>query len=119
MQIFQSTNQFNVKTVRLFASVLFLTTGIYHVYAFIKDVHGPNSLPAILFGLIFLTTAGLLIMRKKAGIYVGAIFTLIPVVMGLSLGIKNWNDEAMFCMMVEFLALICCTGLIIKRKQFI
>jgi hypothetical protein len=105
-----------MKIIRLIVVGLFLLTGILHVIYFFKHMHDPGIIIALLFGLIFLVTSYLVYISKKIGYYLGLIFTLIPMIMGVVQGLGNLHRAGYVFLSIDFLAFICCIYLVLQRK---
>lgn len=54
-----------MKTIRYFAALLMLVTGVMHLLPMFKVTRDPNALPMLGFGIAYLTVGVLLIMNKN------------------------------------------------------
>ncbi len=107
-----------MKTIRILAAGLMLLTGVLHILPMIKDPSDPNSLPMLVFGIIYLTIGVLLIMKNKYSAILGIIFPLIGLGTGFFVvGIKNWNAMLCFMFAVDAIVVICCSFLLLNKNK--
>ena len=106
-----------MKAIRLLATIMFLTTGVLHLYIAIKDPSDPNFILTLVFGIVYLAISVLLIMEKKFAVWLGFIATLIPLVVApFMIDINNLEWE-MVVLLIELIAAICCLILLLKKRK--
>ena len=79
-----------MKTIRYFAALLMLSTGVMHLLPMFKEPRDPNALPMLGFGIVYLTIGVLLILNKNISRVLGIVFPLIGLGVGFFVvGLKN------------------------------
>ena len=106
-----------MKALRLLAAVMFLTTGVLHLYIAIKDPSDPNFILTLVFGIVYLAICVLLFMEKKFAFWLGFIITLIPLVVAPFMIDINNLEWGMVVLPIELIAAICCLILLIKMRK--
>jgi hypothetical protein len=105
-----------MKFLRLLAALLFLTGAGVHLVVAIKAPSSPYFALALIFTIVYTAIGVLLLMDMKYAPFLGLIpiVPLIPASFQLDLNNLNWTF-AMF--VIEVLAVICCTLVLITRKK--
>lgn len=106
-----------MKAIRLLAAIMFLTTGVLHLYIAIKDPSDPNFILTLVCGIVYLATSVLLIMEKKFAVWLGFIIALIPLVVAPFMIDFNNPEWTMVVLLIELIAAICCLILLIKKSK--
>jgi len=107
-----------MKTIRYFAALLMVITGILHVLPMFKEVKDPNALPMLGFGIVYLAIGVLLFLDKKFSQILGIIFPLIGLGVGFGVvGLKNWDTMLTIMFIIDAVVVICCLILILNRNE--
>jgi len=109
-----------MRTIRFFAALLLLLTGIMHVFPMFKEVKDPNAIPMLGFGIVFLAIGILLFMDKKFSRILGIIFPLIGLGVGFGVvGLKNWDTMLTIMFIIDVVVAVCCLILFLNRTKVI
>jgi hypothetical protein len=107
-----------MKTIRLFAALLMLVTGVMHILPMFKVPRDPNALPMLAFGIAYLTVGVLLLLNKNISHILGIVFPLVGLGVGFfGVGMKNWNTILTVMFIIDAIVVICCTTLLLNRKK--
>ncbi len=107
-----------MKTIRYFAGILMLITGIMHLLPIFNVPRDPNALPMFAFGIVYFTIGVLLILNKKISRILGIVFPLIGLATGFFVvGLKNWDIMLTIMFIIDAVVVICCTALLLNRKK--
>jgi uncharacterized membrane protein HdeD (DUF308 family) len=107
-----------MKTIRLFAALLMLVTGIIHILPMFKEPGDPNTLPMLGFGIVYLTIGVLLILNKSISYWLGIIFPLIGLAVGfIVVGFKNWDTILTIMFIIDAVVVICCITLLLNKNK--
>jgi len=107
-----------MKTIRYFAALLMLVTGVMHLLPIFKVPRDPNALPMLAFGLAYLTVGVLLILNKNISRILGIVFPLIGLAVGFfMIGLKNWDTMLTIMFVIDAVVVICCIILLLNRNK--
>jgi uncharacterized membrane protein HdeD (DUF308 family) len=107
-----------MKTIRYFAALLLLVTGVMHLLPMFKVPRDPNALPMLAFGIAYFATGVLLILNKKFSQVLGIVFPLIGLGIGFFVvGLKNWNTMLTIMFIIDAVVVICCILLLLNRNK--
>jgi len=107
-----------MKSIRYLAAGLLLITGVLHILPMFTTPSDPNSIPMLVFGIIYFTIGVLLIMKIKFDSLLGVIFPLIGLGTGFFVvGIKNWNTMLTFMFVIDAVVVVCCLILLLNKKR--
>jgi uncharacterized membrane protein HdeD (DUF308 family) len=107
-----------MKTIRYLAAGLLLLTGILHILPIIKTPSDPNSMPMLVFGIVYFAIGVLLIMKIRFDSLLGVIFPLIGLGTGFFVvGIKNWNTMLTLLFIIDAVVVICCLLLLMSKNK--
>jgi uncharacterized membrane protein HdeD (DUF308 family) len=107
-----------MKLIRYLSAGLLLLTGILHIIPIFKAPSDPNSLPMLVFGIVYFAVGVLLIMKIKYDTLLGIIFPLIGLGTGFFVvGIKNWNGMLTFMFIIDAVVAICCLLLLLNKNK--
>ncbi len=107
-----------MKTIRLFAGILLLISGILHVVAYFQAPGSQGSIPVLLFGIIYMIIGALLFNRKKYPLYLAIIVPLIGMTLSLvKFGIPELISLSALFKVLEIIAIVCCVVLLFPSKN--
>ncbi len=107
-----------MKTVRYFAAVLMLVTGVLHILPMFQTPRDANALPMLFFGMAFLLVGILLIINQKLGPILGILFPLLGLATGFFMvGVKNWTTMLTIMFIIDAVVLICCILLLMYKEK--
>jgi uncharacterized membrane protein HdeD (DUF308 family) len=107
-----------MKTIRLLAGLLLLVSGILHIIVYFQAPQNPGSIGILAFGVIYCLTGLLLFNKKKYPIYLGICVPLIGMTLSLiKFGIPELVSLSTLFKVLEIIAVLCCTILLIKDKK--
>lgn len=107
-----------MKTIRYLAAGLLLLTGVLHILPIFKTSSDSNSIPMLVFGIIYFIIGVLLIMKIRFSSLLGVIFPLIGLGTGFFVvGINNWNAMLTFMFVIDAIVIICCLFLLPKKSK--
>jgi len=107
-----------MRTFRLLAGILLLTSGILHIAAYFKAPDSPGSIPVLSFGLIYMIVGSLLFNRKKYPVYLAIIVPLIGMTLSLiKFGIPGLISLSALFKVLEIIAVGCCFVFLIKSQK--
>jgi hypothetical protein len=108
----------HMKTIRYFAALLLLVTGVLHLLPMFTVPRDTNALPMLVFAIAYLATGVLLILNKKISEVLGIVFPLIGLAVGfIVVGLKNWNTMLTIMFIIDAVVVICCIILLLNRKK--
>lgn len=106
-----------MKTIRFLAAILLVITGVWHIALFFKASGDLDSLPLLIFGIIYVLIGIFLFTPKKLWVYLGLILPLIGMTMAIvKLGLKNFDLTMWVLILIDVAVIICCGYLILRRK---
>lgn len=106
-----------MKTLRYFAALLMLLTGILHVLPKFEIPRVPDALPMLVFGIAYFTVGVLLIVNKKIATTLGIVFPLTGLVVGfLVVGLRNWDTILSIMFLIDAVVIICCIILMFRNR---
>ncbi len=105
-----------MKALRFLAALMFLITGVIHLYLAIADPSDPNFLLALIFGVIYFAIGVLLILNKKLALWLGLI-PIIPFAMAPFMLDFNNLDWTFSMFPIELIAVVCCVILLINKSK--
>ena len=107
-----------MKPIRYLAAGLLLLTGILHILPMFKTPGDPNSIPMLIFGIVYFAIGVLLILKIKYDSLLGVIFPLFGLGTGFFVvGIKNWNTMLTFLFVIDAVVVICCLILLLNKSK--
>ncbi|TAL67410.1 MAG: hypothetical protein EPN88_07560 [Bacteroidetes bacterium] len=107
-----------MKTIRYFAALLMLVTGIMHLLPMFKVPRDPNALPMLAFGIVYFTIGVLLLLNKNISRVLGIVFPLIGLAVGFFVvGLKNWDTMLTIMFIIDAVVVICCITLLLNRNK--
>ena len=107
-----------MKTIRYFAALLLVITGILHVLPMFKEIEDPNAIPMLGFGIVFFAIGVLLFMGNKFSQILGIIFPLIGLGIGFGVvGIKNWDIMLTIMFIIDAVVAVFCLILFLNRSK--
>jgi uncharacterized membrane protein HdeD (DUF308 family) len=107
-----------MKTIRYFAALLLMITGILHVLPMFQEVKDPNAIPMLGFGILYFGIGVLLFLDKKLSQILGIIFPLIGLGVGFGVvGVKNWDTMLTIMFIIDAVVVVCCLILFLKGKR--
>jgi hypothetical protein len=107
-----------MKTIRYFAALLMLATGIMHLMPMFQVPRDPNALPMLGFSIVYLTTGVLLILNKKISRILGIVFPLIGLAIGFFVvGLKSWDTMLTIMFIIDAVVVICCITLLLNKSE--
>ncbi|MEI6050743.1 MAG: hypothetical protein WCS03_17760 [Bacteroidota bacterium] len=107
-----------MKTIRYFAALLLLVTGVLHLLPMFKVPRDPNALPMLAFGIAYFTVGVLLILNKRVSQILGIAFPLIGLAVGFFIiGMKNWDSMLTIMFIIDAVVVICCIIMILNRNK--
>jgi hypothetical protein len=107
-----------MKTIRYFAALLLLATGIMHLMPMFQVPGDPNALPMLGFGVVYFTIGVLLILNKKISRVLGIVFPLIGLAVGFFVvGLKSWDTMLTIMFIIDAVVVICCITLLLNRSK--
>jgi hypothetical protein len=105
-----------MKTIRFFASLLMLISGVWHVALYFK-APAVWGITALAFGILYLIIGLLLLRPKMIGVYLG----LIPVVPLISapfmVKLKDLDPAMTALLLIDLVVFVCCVYLLLKRNK--
>ena len=106
-----------MKTIRLFAGLLLLVSGILHIIVYFQAPDNPGSIAILGFGVIYCLTGVLLFNKKKYPIYLGIFVPLVGMTLSLiKFGIPELISMSALFKLLEVIAVGCCFYLLINKK---
>lgn len=107
-----------MKTIRYFAAVLMLITGVMHMLPVFTTPKDPNTLPMLGFGIAYFLIGVLLILNKKLAEILGIVVPIIGLAIGLfKIGIENWDAMLTIMFIIDAVVVIFCIILILNRNK--
>jgi uncharacterized membrane protein HdeD (DUF308 family) len=107
-----------MKTIRYFAALLMLITGVLHILPMFRAPRDPNALPMLAFGIVYFAIGVLLILNKKYSQVLGIVFPIIGLGVGFFVvGLKNWNTMLSIMFIIDAVVVICCVVMLLNRNK--
>jgi uncharacterized membrane protein HdeD (DUF308 family) len=107
-----------MKTIRYFAAILLLITGVLHVLPMFRAQHDPNTLPMLVFGIVFFAVGVLLLLDIKYSKFLGVIFPIIGLGTGFFVvGFKNWDTMLSIMFIIDAVVAICCIYMLLYKGK--
>jgi len=107
-----------MKTIRLIAALLLVFTGVLHVALYMKVPNDPGSIGMLAFGIIFSATGLLLLTTRVYAVYLGLIFPIIGMTMGMvKFGLKNLTYTMALLYLIDVVVIVCCAYILLGRKK--
>lgn len=107
-----------MKSIRYFAAVLMLITGVMHILPVFTTPEDPNALPMLGFGIVYFAIGVLLILNKKIAEILGIVVPLIGLAIGFfKMGVKNWDTILTIMFMIDAVVVVCCIFLMMNRNK--
>ena len=107
-----------MKVIRNFTIILFLITGILHLYSSLRNFSAPNAIPVLAFGAIYLVIGILLFFKVRYSLILGIVFPCLG--LGASLiveGFQNWTTMTTLIYSIDVAVIICCIALIFRDTK--
>jgi hypothetical protein len=107
-----------MKTIRYFAAVLMLVTGVMHILPVFTTPDDPNALPMLGFGIVYFAIGVLLILNIKIAEILGIGIPLVGLAIGFfKIGLKNWDTMLTIMFIIDAVVVVCCIFLLLNRKK--
>ncbi len=107
-----------MKTIRYFASLLMLITGVLHILPMFSEPRDPNALPMLAFGIVFFGVGILLLLKIRFSEISGIVFPLIGLGTGFFVvGMKNWDTILSIMFIIDAIVIICCIVLLLNKNK--
>jgi hypothetical protein len=107
-----------MKTIRYFAAVLMLITGVMHMLPVFTTPKDPNALPMLGFGIAYFIIGVLLILNKKLAEILGIVVPLTGLAIGFfKIGLTNWDTMLTIMFIIDAIVVICCFILLLNRNK--
>lgn len=107
-----------MKTIRYFAALLMLITGLLHIVPMFGEPRDPNALPMLAFGIVYFAVGVLLILKINYSEISGIIFPLIGLGIGFFVvGLKNWDTLLSIMFTIDTIVVICCIVLLLNKYK--
>ena len=107
-----------MKTIRYFAALLMLVTGVLHILPMFGEPRDPNALPMLVFGIVYLAVGVLLIFKIRFSEILGIVFPLIGLGTGFFVvGLKNWDTVLSILFIIDAIVVICCIVLLLNKNK--
>ena len=107
-----------MKTIRYFASLLMLITGVLHILPMFSEPRDPNALPMLAFGIVFFGVGVLLLLKIRLSEILGIVFPLIGLGTGFFVvGMKSWDTMLSIMFIIDAIVIICCIVLLLNKKK--
>ena len=108
-----------MKTIRYFAGILMIITGILHFLPILTDPGNPDAVPMLVFGIAYLSIGVLLFLNKYIGQIIGVLIPLIGLGIGLfKIGISNWDTMLSIMFIIDAVVIVCCIILLLNRNRY-
>ena len=105
-----------MKPIRYFAALMMILTAVLHALPVFNVPQDANALPMLAFGIVYLSTAILLILDLKYSAVLGIVFPLIGLGVGVFvIGLNNVNLMLGSMFAIDVVVSICCIGLYMNR----
>jgi len=102
------------KLLRFLAALLMLISGVWHTVLFIKS---PESVPLLVFGILFAIIGIVLFMSGKIGLYLG----LLPITgicaALIAVGLRNFDFSMVVLVIIDIVVISICLYLILSKKE--
>jgi len=102
------------KVLRFSAALLMLTSGVWHTVLFIKN---PESVPLMVFGILFALIGIMLFMPGKIGLYLG----LLPITgictALIAVGLRNFDFSISVLVLIDIIVISICLYLILSKTE--
>ena len=107
-----------MKTIRLFAALLLVVTGVLHLVLYIRAPNEPASLGMLVFGIIYAATGLFLFTKKMLAVYAGLSFPLIGMTSAIiKFGIGDLVSMMSLLLLIDVVVISCCAYLILNRRK--
>jgi hypothetical protein len=104
-----------MKTIRYFAALLMLISGVWHVALYFK-APAEWGIAALAFGVLYFIIGLLLLRPKMIGVYLGLLPIVAVVAAPFMIGLKNLGLVMSALLIIDLVVFVCCVFLILKRK---
>jgi hypothetical protein len=105
-----------MKTIRYFAALLMLISGVWHVAAYFK-APADWGMAALVFGVLYFIIGLLLLRPKMTGVYLGLLPIVAVIIAPIVFGLKNLGRSMTALLLIDLVVFVCCVYLILKRKK--
>ncbi len=107
-----------MRSIRYFAALLLILTGVLHALPFFNLPKDPNTLSMMAFGIVYFTIGILLILNLKISPTLGIIFPLIGLGTGVfMIGFKNWGMMLTLLFAIDAVVILCCSILFFSKPK--
>lgn len=107
-----------MKTIRYFAALLMLLTGVLHVLPMFGEPQDPNALPMLAFGIVYFAVGVVLILKIRFSEILGIIFPLTGLGTGFFVvGLKNWDTMLSIMFIIDAIVIMCCIILLLNKNK--
>ena len=105
-----------MKTIRYFAALLMLISGVWHVVLYLK-APADIGIAGLAFGVLYLITGLLLFWPKMIGVYLGLI-PVVPLIMApFMVKLKDLDLTTTSILLIDLVVFVCCVYLVLKRNK--
>jgi hypothetical protein len=105
-----------MKTIRYVAAICLIIAAVVYFYFAINPPPEFNSASMVIFGVLYLVTAVLILLKKRFALFLGLI-PVIPLAMAPFVLEFSNMDWTFLIFPAELIAVICCLILIFKKVQ--
>jgi hypothetical protein len=107
-----------MKTIRFFAALLLVITGVWHSSLFFKAMNDPDSLPLLIFGILYALIGVMMFTPKVLWVYLGMILPIIGMILAfVKIGMKNFDLTMKSLMLIDLVVIFCCVYVLLTRKK--
>jgi uncharacterized membrane protein HdeD (DUF308 family) len=107
-----------MKTIRYFAALLMLITGVLHILPMFGEPRDPNALPMLAFGIAYFIIGILLILKIRFSEVLGIVVPLVGLGTGFFVvGLKNWDTMLSILFIIDAIVVICCIVLLLNKNK--
>jgi len=107
-----------MKTIRYFAALLMLITGVLHILPMFSEPRDPNALPMLAFSIVYFGVGVLLMLKIRFSEILGIIFPLIGLGTGFFVvGLNNWDTMLSIMFIIDAIVIICCIVLLLNKNK--
>jgi hypothetical protein len=107
-----------MKALRILGGLLLLFTGIVHIGYVAITPSDPNALPMVVFGIVYVATGVLLLLKIRYSAVGGLVFPAIGLGSGFFLlGLQNWTPLLVFLYSIDAVIMLCCIAMLIRSPR--
>jgi uncharacterized membrane protein HdeD (DUF308 family) len=107
-----------MKTIRLFAGILMVITGVLHIAGYFKAPDDPGVIGMLAFGIIYGIIGLLLFTKKLYPLYLGIILPIIGMTTAIiKLGFPSLISMMALLFLIDVIVIGCCAYLLLKSLK--